>query len=94
MEISGAFFFDPEDLIYHDHFPGNPTVPGTQIVRAFIEYGRKMVPSAGNFTIDNFKFRQFIKPGEYRYRMRLMPGFLVCELLDGENTVASGRLRL
>jgi 3-hydroxyacyl-[acyl-carrier-protein] dehydratase len=94
MEVSGTFFFDPEDLIYKDHFPGNPTVPGTQIIRAFIESGRKIVPSAGRFMIDNFKFKQFIKPGEYRYRIRQSPGFLSCELFDGDNPVASGRLKL
>ncbi len=94
MEFNGTFFFDPGDLIYKDHFPGNPTVPGTQIIRAFIEAGKKIVPTAGSFMIDNFKFRQFIKPGEYRYRIRQSPGFFSCELFDGDTPVATGRLKL
>lgn len=94
MEAVGTFFFDPGDLIYKDHFPGNPTVPGTQIIRAFMESVKRMAPSANHFTIDNFKFRRFIKPGEYRYRIRQQPGFFSCELFDGENPVASGRLKI
>lgn len=94
MEISGFFFFDPDDRIYKDHFPGNPTVPGTQIIHAFMESAKRIYPSAERFLIENFKFRQFIKPGEYRYRIRQSPGFLSCELFDGETPAATGRLKL
>jgi len=93
-EISGIFLFDPADPIYQDHFPGNPIVPGTQIIRAFREAARKVLPGANRFVIENFKFRQFVPPGEYAYRMRYAGKSLACELLDRNRAVVTGRLLL
>lgn len=93
-EINGTFLFDPADPIYQDHFPGNPIVPGTQIIRAFREAARKILPGTDRFVIDNFKFRQFVPPGEYTYRMRNAGNFLTCELLDRNRAVVTGRLSL
>jgi 3-hydroxyacyl-[acyl-carrier-protein] dehydratase len=92
MEMTGTFFFDPEDLIYNDHFPGNPIVPGTQIIRAFREAAQRAVPGSNCFVIDNFKFRQFIIPGEYAYRIQYKENFLSCELFDKNLAVATGKL--
>jgi 3-hydroxyacyl-[acyl-carrier-protein] dehydratase len=35
--LKGLFYFDPDDLIYTNHFPQNPVVPGSIIVFAFIK---------------------------------------------------------
>jgi len=92
MEITGTFFFDPADRIYRDHFPAHPVVPGTQIVRAFLEAGRRGVPTANRFVIDHFRFRRFIVPGEYAYRIQSEDKGLSCELFDQDRIVAAGRM--
>ncbi|MBU4420644.1 MAG: hypothetical protein KKH84_06520, partial [Proteobacteria bacterium] len=37
MNIKGTFYFDPSDRIYAEHFPGNPVVPGSLIIHAFLK---------------------------------------------------------
>jgi 3-hydroxyacyl-[acyl-carrier-protein] dehydratase len=92
MEMTGTFLFDPEDPIYLDHFPGNPIVPGTQIVRAFRKAAQQTMPGTYHLVIDNFKFRQFIAPGEYTYRINYSENVFGCELFDDKRAVVTGRL--
>jgi 3-hydroxyacyl-[acyl-carrier-protein] dehydratase len=94
MEITGTFFFDPADPIYRDHFPEMPVVPGTQIIRAFMEAGSRILEGKRRYTVENFRFGQFIPPGEYRYRIRQLQDAMTCELFDGNRKVANGRLRI
>jgi 3-hydroxyacyl-[acyl-carrier-protein] dehydratase len=92
MEITGTFFFDPADRIYRDHFPAHPVVPGTQIVRAFMEAIRRAMPTANRLAIDHFRFRQFVVPGEYAYRIQSGEKGLACEMFDQDRIVATGRM--
>lgn len=94
MEITGTFFFDPADPIYRDHFPEMPVVPGTQIIRAFMEAGGRVLEGKSRVVIENFRFGRFIPPGEYRYRIKRLCDALVCELFDGDRKVAGGRLKI
>ena len=66
MHIKGTFYFDPADRIYEDHFPGNPIVPGSLIVHAFTEAGKKLGLEANRCTIENFRFREFVSPVSIR----------------------------
>jgi len=88
MQIEGTFFFDPADRIYKDHFPGNPVVPGSLIVHAFLEAGEKAVFSGDEYTIENFRFREFISPGEYSYSIRILPDHLKCQLYGNRSGVS------
>lgn len=93
----GTFFFDPDDPIYKDHFPGNPVVPGSLIVQAFLTACRKdfeLQPC----TVEDFRFRKFISPGEYAYEIIALSAGLnerqvKCRLFHGEKTVVTGKLK-
>ena len=68
--MNGIFFFDPTDKIYADHFPGNPVVPGSLIVSAFIKAGEKIGFPTKRLIVKNFRFKKFIPPGEYRFNIK------------------------
>jgi 3-hydroxyacyl-[acyl-carrier-protein] dehydratase len=82
----GIFSFDPDDPIYRDHFPGYPVVPGSLVVQAFLD----LAGDTGE--IDQFRFRSFLVPGAYRYRMVRVQNGWECLLLEGEKTMVKGRL--
>ena len=92
--VQGKFFFDPEDRIYRDHFPGNPIVPGSLMVHAFmVACEREGIP-VGHCSLRNFRFRVFIAPGEYDYKMSVVSDVVTCALYDGAKKVATGTLTL
>lgn len=88
----GVFFFDPP--IYADHFPGHPVVPGSVIVHAFLVAGGALHDAASPWSVENFRFRRFISPGEYAYRIEVAGRHLRCSLLNGPSIVATGTLEL
>lgn len=89
----GIFFFDPDDRIYADHFPGRPVVPGSLIVQAFILAGEKLGLCKEPSIMENFRFKRFIQPGEYAYRVEVTKKGLECRLYDGQSVVVTGALR-
>lgn len=97
QSFSGIFHFDPKDLIYKDHFPGQPVVPGSLIVQAFIKAAQSP-PDAFKVTrVENFRFKRFVAPGTYPYRLVLRQDgkkgtSWQCRLLDGDQVVVSGEL--
>ncbi len=94
--FSGVFYFDPADPIYADHFPGCPVVPGSLIISAFL----KAVQAAGAGIrpggIRDFKFRTFLPPGEYEFRMENRGNHLQCRLFqpgtDGRQPLVTGTI--
>lgn len=90
--ISGVFVFDPSDPVYQVHFPGNPVVPGSLIIRAFTEtLERSGIPVDGS-GIQKFRFRTFLNPGEYSYQIIKGENGYKCTLFDGEKKVATGEI--
>jgi 3-hydroxyacyl-[acyl-carrier-protein] dehydratase len=93
-DIQGTFFFDPEDRIYDDHFPGHPVVPGSMIVHAFLLAAEKARRGWRPCVVENFRFKRFISPGEYAYRIELAgDDELKCTLYDKRSVAAAGTLR-
>lgn len=92
MEWKREIFFDPEDRIYGDHFPGNPVVPGTLIANAFMEAARDIGFHRGTFEMENFRFRNFISPGEYPCTISISGEKLSFRLYNGKKVAASGTL--
>lgn len=84
----GIIHFDPADGIYTDHFPGYPVVPGSLIIHAFLEL-------AGDVReIEEFRFRTFVVPERYRYRMEHRGSRWDCTLFQDEQIMARGKLRI
>ena len=90
--IHGVFFFDPKDRIYQDHFPGSPVVPGSVIVHSFFSAARQAGLLSSGLSIDRFRFKSFVAPGEYEYRIRVRKKDIICELYQGEEMMVEGRL--
>ena len=76
MNIKGTFYFDPSDRIYAEHFPGNPVVPGSLIIHAFL----KALKENGINIIENFRFKEFISPGEYNFDIEICKDQMKCRL--------------
>jgi 3-hydroxyacyl-[acyl-carrier-protein] dehydratase len=84
----GVIRFDPADGIYTDHFPGYPVVPGSLIIQAFLEL------AAPVREIEEFRFRTFVVPKDYGYRMTRRDNRWECSLLENERVMAKGKLRV
>jgi 3-hydroxyacyl-[acyl-carrier-protein] dehydratase len=90
----GHFEFDPEDPIYADHFPGNPVVPGSLIIEAFMTAAGPAMAKWRRCLVENFRFKRFIAPGRYAFRIQSEAGGRVqCTLYDSGNAVVTGILR-
>jgi 3-hydroxyacyl-[acyl-carrier-protein] dehydratase len=90
--FSGAFFFDGDDPLYEGHFPGNPVVPGSLVVEAFV-----MMLQEKGFTpseAKNFRFRTFIAPGTYAWAVTLEKGRASCTLFHRDKPAVTGEVVL
>lgn len=92
MTHDGFFYFDPEDGIYADHFPGHPIVPGSLIVQAFVHAIETKLGSGSGLELDQFRFKQFIEPGTYRYSLDEHEGQIRCRLYAQDKTVVTGKV--
>lgn len=90
---SGTFDFDPRDPVFAEHFPGNPVVPGSLIVQAFLEAVRGFAIKGEYRRVERFRFKRFIRPGQYVFLLeQIDDDCLKCTLMEGRATVATGRL--
>ncbi len=89
--MKGTFFFDPEDAIYKDHFPGNPVVPGSLVVHAFLKALKTHTGTAASGMV-NFRFKTFLHPGTYSYRISRSPKGTDCFIYAGNRTLVTGTL--
>lgn len=89
----GCFHFDPEDPIYTDHFPGNPVVPGSLIIDAFVTAARAAMKGQGQCLVENFRFKHFICPDRYVFTVeRKTDGRMLCRLYANGRAVVTGTL--
>lgn len=87
----GHFYFDPEDPIYAEHFPGNPVVPGSMIIHAFTMAASASCADLVPKGVRDFRFKRFLPPGRYAYRIQPKTnGMMACALLDNQTTVVTG----
>lgn len=89
----GVFYFHPDDGIYQDHFPGYPVVPGSLIVHAFLEAATEAGFLPDRLAIENFRFREFLSPGHYSFRIELDEERLSCLIHRGERKLVTGVLK-
>jgi 3-hydroxyacyl-[acyl-carrier-protein] dehydratase len=92
--ITGEFYFDPDDLIYADHFPGHPVVPGSLIIDAFMTAAGSVLKERWRtISVENFRFRHFIAPGRYTFCVTSKTdGSMQCVLYDDGRTAVTGLL--
>jgi 3-hydroxyacyl-[acyl-carrier-protein] dehydratase len=86
----GIFHFDSEDAIYQDHFPEYPVVPGSMIVHAFLTALSDAGVAGGRLSLENFKFREFLKPGRYPFRIERLDNNLYCSISEGNRKLVTG----
>jgi len=86
----GVFYFHPDDGIYRDHFPGYPVVPGSLIVQAFLKASGMAGFSGDRLTVENFRFREFLAPGHYQFRIELREDRLSCLIYRGNRKLVTG----
>ena len=85
MEIKGTFCFDPSDRIYEDHFPGNPVVPGSVIISAFLEAIKETGVIDKKHLIKDFRFRAFVTPGEHAFSIEDVNDGMKCRLFQSSS---------
>jgi 3-hydroxyacyl-[acyl-carrier-protein] dehydratase len=94
MSVNGTFYFDPEDRIYADHFPGRAVVPGILIVHAFLEEaGKAGELGSGCCLVEKFGFKEFVAPGAYSFSIETRAESLLCKLYHEGRTVVKGFLK-
>jgi 3-hydroxyacyl-[acyl-carrier-protein] dehydratase len=91
--LEGVFYFHPDDGIYQDHFPGCPVVPGSLIVHAFLKAAAEAGFLPDYLAIENFRFREFLSPGHYTFRIELDEERLNCLIYRGERKLVTGVLK-
>ncbi len=89
----GCFYFDPADPIYKEHFPGNPVVPGSVIIHAFVKALENETLCPSSISLENFRFKQFVSPGKYRFSIIPEPGAVRCTLFENDKAVVTGVIR-
>lgn len=90
---TGYFYFDPEDPIYAEHFPGHPVVPGSLIISAFIKAAEGIKQNEEAWNISNFRFKRFVPPGRYPFQIVPMSGGrLACTLFQDQYAAVTGTL--
>ena len=88
----GIFYFSPDDGIYRDHFPGYPVVPGSLIIHAFLRAAIEAGIREGCHSVKNFRFREFLIPGRYSFRMERQEDGLSCLIYRGAKKLVTGAL--
>jgi 3-hydroxyacyl-[acyl-carrier-protein] dehydratase len=89
----GIFHFHPDDAIYRDHFPGYPVVPGSLIIHAFMKAAEEYGFSGDHLTIENFRFREFLTPGHYPFRVELQKDRMNCFIYRNDRKLVTGVLK-
>lgn len=88
----GVFHFSSDDAIYRDHFPDYPVVPGSLIVYAFLQAAAEAGIQEGYRSLENFRFREFLTPGRYSFRMERQKDRLSCLIYRGAKKLVMGAL--
>lgn len=78
----GTFSFPAAHPLFADHFAEAPVVPGSLLVRAFMQELPALLPEAKVTAARGFRFRRFVRPGCYAFRMEHDATTVRCVLYD------------
>lgn len=92
--IKGVMSFDPNNKIFKEHFPGNPIIPGSLIINEF--YNAAVSNNLNvNYPMEimGFKFKKFLKPGNYQYILEKKTKGIWCTLFNKSTVCTSGWIK-
>lgn len=84
--------FEPDDSCFHEHFPGNPVVPGSLVVGLCMQALREHRSETGPLLLKRFSFSRFASPGSYDLCIAKQESGYQCTLSQGELIFAQGRI--
>ncbi|ABM27711.1 hydroxymyristoyl-ACP dehydratase [Nitratidesulfovibrio vulgaris] len=83
----GTFLFPATHPLFADHFEGAPVVPGSLLLRAFVEEAGTVWPDFATQGATGFRFRRFVTPGRHPFRMERTDLTVRCTLMDTQGGV-------
>ena len=84
--------FEPGASCFHEHFPGNPVVPGSLVAGLCMQVVREHQNEAGPLLVKRFSFSRFVSPGAYDLSITEQDAGYQCTLSQGEHIFAQGRI--
>lgn len=84
--------FGPGDSCFHEHFPGNPVVPGSLVVGLCFQVLREHRNETGPLLLKRFSFSRFASPGSYDLSIAKQGTGYQCTLSQDEHIFAQGRI--
>ena len=91
--FKGAFYFDPKEKIFENHFKEAPVVPGSMIIGCFLQEIKKIKDSSiPDLKVKNFSFLKFIPPGIYKFKIIFKKNHVICELYKNGEIVSKGKV--
>ncbi len=84
--------FEPDDSCFHEHFPGNPVVPGSLLVGLCMQALREHRNETGPLLLKRFSFSRFASPGSYDLNIAKQEAIYQCTLSQDEHIFAQGRI--
>lgn len=89
--LEGSILFDKDDPLFKVHFPGNPTVPGSIVIRELWKaIGNSSLRVKSSLNVRQFKFRKFMKPGQYSYRFEASDRGIKCTVFNNSVIYVTG----
>lgn len=83
----GTFLFPASHPLFADHFEGAPVVPGSLLLRAFVEEAGVVWPDFATQGATGFRFRHFVTPGRHPFHMERTGATVRCTLMDTQGGV-------
>jgi 3-hydroxyacyl-[acyl-carrier-protein] dehydratase len=90
--FEGTVFFDPDDPLYANHFPGRPAVPGSLITDSMMTLLKEKGLSVAR--IRKVRFIRFAAPSRYRYAIDVEGSIVRWRLLSEQTLFAEGVFEL
>lgn len=84
--------FEQDDSCFHEHFPGNPVVPGSLVVGLCMQALREHRNETGLLLLKRFSFSRFASPGAYELIITEQEAGYQCTLSQDAHLFAQGRI--
>jgi 3-hydroxyacyl-[acyl-carrier-protein] dehydratase len=86
--------FESGDSCFHEHFPGNPVVPGSLVVGLCMQAVRDHQNESGPLLVKRFSFSRLVSPGAYDLKITAREAGYQCILSQDTHIFAQGRIEV